>query len=72
MYRQVNAVFPGAFMCRDGKEGVGARLVRKRHWQLSLTSCLFWAAMFIIAGVKGRGRAHFNLYSAVVRVRSNT
>ena len=47
-------------MCRDGKEGVGARLVRKRHWQLSLTSCLFCAAMFIVAGVKGRGRARFN------------
>ena len=59
-------------MCGDGKEGIGARLVRKRHWQLSLTSCSFCAAMFIVAGVKGRGRAPFNLYSAVVRVRSNT
>ena len=59
-------------MCSDGKEGVGARLVWKLHWQLSLASCLFCAAMFIVAGVKGRGQTHFNFYSAVIRVRSNT
>ena len=52
--------------------GVGARLVQKRYCQLFLTSRLFCATMFIVAGVKGHGRAHFNLYSAIVRVPSNT